>query len=97
MKKITKTTFKSFIKKNADNLLIQVKSEFDGMVDGCVSVKGGFVKAQAADRYTENTYGIHGAWLVGGGRDWFTEYNKDGITGIEVTNCCGRFIVGVTA
>lgn len=34
-KKITKTTFKSFIKKNAGKLFVQTKSYFDGMVDGC--------------------------------------------------------------
>jgi len=35
MKKITKTTFKSFLKKNAGNLFIQFISDFDGMSD-CV-------------------------------------------------------------
>lgn len=35
MKKITKTTFKSFLKKNEENLYIQTKSDFDGMSD-CV-------------------------------------------------------------
>lgn len=35
MKKITKSTFKSFLKKNEGNLFIQTKSYFDGMVDGC--------------------------------------------------------------
>lgn len=35
MKKITKSTFKSFIKKNEGKLYIQTKSDFDGMSD-CV-------------------------------------------------------------
>lgn len=35
MKKITKTTFKSFLKKNAGNLFIQFVSDFDGQSD-CV-------------------------------------------------------------
>ena len=35
MKKITKTTFKSFLKKNAGKLLIQINGDFDGMSD-CV-------------------------------------------------------------
>lgn len=34
MSKITKTTFKSFIKKNEGKLLIQTKSAFDSMSDG---------------------------------------------------------------
>lgn len=33
MKKMTKTTFKSFLKKNAGNLFIQSVSDFDGMSD----------------------------------------------------------------
>ncbi len=33
MKKITKSTFKSFIKKNEGNLYIQTKSDFDGQSD----------------------------------------------------------------
>jgi hypothetical protein len=35
MKKMTKTTFKNFIKKNAGNLFIQCAGSFDGMSD-CV-------------------------------------------------------------
>jgi len=35
MKKITKATFKSFVKKNTDKLFIQLCSDFDGMSD-CV-------------------------------------------------------------
>lgn len=93
--KLTKTNFKTFIKKNSDKLLIRVKSDFDGMVDGCRSVKMDFIQASKTDLSFENTFGIRGAWLVGGGRDYFMPYNENGITGIEVYNCCGRFIVGV--
>ena len=93
MTKITKATFKSFVKKNRANILINVKSSFDGMVDGCVSHDGGFVKASDADFIHENNLGIQGVWLVGGSRDYFTAFEKNGLKGIEVSNCCGRFIV----
>lgn len=39
MKKITKATFKSFIKKNEGNLFIQTKSYFDGSIDGTEFIK----------------------------------------------------------
>ena len=35
MKKITRTTIKSFIKKNFDDLYISTRSRFNGMID-CV-------------------------------------------------------------
>ena len=33
MKKITRATFKAFVRKNSDNLLAKVISDFDGMTD----------------------------------------------------------------
>ena len=97
MSKITKATFKSFVKKNRSNLLVNVKSHFDGMVDGCVSLNGGFVKASDSYQPHENNLGIQGIWLVGGSRDYFSAYDQGGIKGIEVCNSCGRFVVGVKA
>lgn len=96
MAKITKATFKSFVKKNRSNLLILCKSDFDGMSD-CVMPTGDtlFHKVVDADHIHENNLGIQGVWLVGGSRDYFTAYEKDGIQGIDVYNCCGHFVVGV--
>ena len=93
-KKITRATFKSFIKKNTGKLFVNVKSRFDGMTDGCESVNGGFSAAIATDDHAEHTLGISGLWLVGG-RDWFSSYEDDKFTGIEYSNCCGRGIVAV--
>ena len=39
MAKITKATVKSFIKKNIDDMYINVRSSFDGMTDGLESNK----------------------------------------------------------
>ena len=97
MKKITKATFKSFIKANAANLHINVKRSFDGMIDGCRSYNDGFEPATATVRHSEHTLGYDSIWLVGGGRDYFDAYEADGFKGIKVYNSCGSFIVGVSA
>lgn len=96
MSKITKATFKSFLKKNQE-IYINVKSTFDGMVDGCVSVKNGFEKAVKTDYFVENTCGFEGIYLVNGGRgrDRFRIYDDGIYKGFEVYNCCGSFIVAI--
>ena len=94
-KKITRATFKSFIKNNT-NLFLNNKSSFDGMVDGVMPSREGFKPAVQTTRH-ENSHkynlGIEGVWLVGSSRDWFTHYEDDQFIGIEVTNCCGDFIL----
>jgi hypothetical protein len=97
MAKITKATLKSFVKKNRENLLINVKSSFNGMSD-CVESTGdhGFHPAVAADNACpEHNMGIQGVWMVGGSGNYFTAYDKNGIVGIECYNCCGTFTVGI--
>lgn len=58
MKKITKATFKSFIKKNENKMFLQIKSDFDGMSD-CVefipSEKRKFIPLQK-DTVSESDY-----------------------------------------
>lgn len=99
MTKITKTTFKSFLKKHQGNILISCRSSFDGMTDGieCSKDKSFRPAKPCTYKSDENTFGINGIWLVNGGRDYYRSYEKDGITGIEVSNCCGHFIIGVSA
>jgi len=95
-KKITRTTVKTFIRNNAANLYINVKSEFDGMSDGCEQRHEGFKRVTtftAADR--KSTMGISGAWFVGNGRDYFYPYSENGFEGIKVSNSCGRFILAI--
>lgn len=96
-KKVTKATFKSFITKNADRLMVKVRSQFDGMTDCVVPCASGFVPAQKDTEWSQHTLGIRGVWLVGGSRNWFTPYNENGFTGIKVTNCCGSCIVAIPA
>ena len=94
-KKITKATFKSFIKKHQDKLMIKVSSKFDGMIDGCERLNGGFTKALPADRVFDNNLGIQGVWLVQGSRDYFSAYSDDNFVGIRVYNCCGDFTIAI--
>jgi len=92
--KITLATVKKFIRESGDNLLIDVRSSFDGMTD-CIQLCGGkFVKA-TREEIRANTLGIKGAWFVGHSDDYFQPYEKENLKGIEVSNCCGSFILAV--
>lgn len=96
-KKITLATFKSWMRKNEGRILINVKSEFDGMIDGCESCRDGFraLMPATARNSSAHNLGFNRCWLVLGGRDYFERYEDDGLIGIEVSNSCGRFIVAV--
>lgn len=94
MSKITKATFKSFLKKNEGKALIKVGSSFDGMYDCVMPVENaGFAPLEKSSNPHENNLGFAGIWLVGGSRNSFEEYNKNGLRGIRVYNCCGSFVV----
>jgi hypothetical protein len=88
---MTRTNFKKLLKEK--NLFINVKSSFDGMVDGCEPQYKGFQPVKTTDLHIENTLGIEGLWLVNGGRDYFRAYEDEKLQGIEITNCCGRSII----
>lgn len=94
MSKITRATFKSFIKKNLGNLYLKVKSEFDGMTDGVEQVKGEFEKVKPTVGYFEHKLNISGLWLVGH-RDYFENYDDGIYTGIAYSNCCGSGVVAI--
>jgi hypothetical protein len=95
MKRITKSTVKSFIRKNYKNLFINVRSSFDSMTDGCQWRNTGFRKIQPDENCIDYTLGIKGAWFVGSSRDYFTAYSENGFTGYQVSNSCGLFILAV--
>ena len=96
MAKITKSTFKAFIRKANGNLHIKCLSRFDGMTD-CVQQTDnkGFRPAEPTDKFVEHSLGVNGIWLVGGSRDYFTAYDDGQYTGIEVDNCCGNQILAL--
>lgn len=94
MKKITLASVKSFVKKNANNLYIDVRSSFSGYTDGIESVNSGFLPAEIKPNVNVNhTLGIEGAWFVGSSRDYFQAWENETFTGIKVYNCCGTFIL----
>lgn len=101
IKKPTMATVKAFIKNNRETLWINVKSSFDGMVDGCVSLNDGFTKAtedktQSIDSsYYRATQGIKGAWFVGQSRDYITRYESESMMGFDISNSCGHFILAI--
>lgn len=95
-KKMTFATVKSFVRKNADRMFINVKSSFSGYTDCVEQVKGGFAKATKANPVNDSyTLGIEGAWFVGQSRDYFKPFEDGNFTGVEVYNCCGSFILAV--
>lgn len=95
MKKITLSTVKSFIKKNSDNIYINIRSEFNGMIDGLSFYNNGFVKAKKESQDKSYTLGISGAYFVGNSRDYFSKFEDDNFEGIQVINSCGKFILAV--
>ena len=110
VKKITVATVKGFIRKNRENLMIRVKSQFDGMQD-CVADccnDNGFEKARERDRpmwyptqgseadkaENKQTLNIQGVYFVGG-RDYCKAFENEYFKGYEVWNCCGNWFVAV--
>lgn len=96
MKKITRSTFKSFINKNKNQLYCLPKSTFDGMIDCVMPTNSQWQKASATDKHSEHTMGIEQVWLVGQSRDYFNAYDDGKYQGIEYHNCCGNGIVAIT-
>lgn len=92
--KITLATVKKFVRENKDNLFINIESSFDGMTDCIQSRNGRFAKAVPGE-YGGHTLGIKGAWFVGHSDDYFQAYEKENMKGIEVSNCCGSFILAI--
>jgi len=95
MKKITIATVKGFIKKNAQTLFVNVKSSYDGMVDGVQDDNDGFQKAKPSERVYSHSLGIMGVWFTPSTRNWCEVYEDNNYTGFRVDNCCGSFIVAI--
>ena len=87
-KKITLATLKSFIK-NSNELYVEQKSNFNGMID-CVE---SFSIAKMIPVSKEKAIGHDGVWCVGGSRNYFKFEENDKYFGIEVSNCCGHAIL----
>ena len=106
MKKATKATLKSFVKKNREALLVKVESRFSGMTDMVETVEDTFDPAEPVgmgtnfegeefDRTTDYNLGICGIHLVAGSRNSITCFETDELVGLNVYNCCGEFTVAI--
>jgi len=92
--RITTNTFKSFIRKNKDNLFIRRDSKFDGMTDCVRTTQEGFAKVTTEPDFTQkDTYNIQGLWLVRRSGDYFEYYEDEKFYGYEFTNSCGSGII----
>lgn len=103
MTKITKSTFKSFVRKNEGNLFVKKESSFDGMTD-CVQTNNNAAfrpatkyepRAFTSTEINQNTLGYNGIWLVGGGRDYFKAFEDAEFAGFEYYNSCGNGLVAI--
>lgn len=80
-----------------DNLHLQVKSKFNGMIDGTDFVKEPFTPVTYNDTKKGSylydvTLGIEGVWSIKG-RDLLEAYDDGQYRGIYVYNSCGSFIL----
>lgn len=98
-KKITLTTFKSFIKKNEKNLFVQTKSKFDGMIDGCNYFKNPpfepvqWREGTGLNMEFKSNFNIQSLYIVPGSRNSFSPFENENYIGIDVYNCCGSWRV----
>ena len=92
MKKFTKSSLKSFIKTNKDNLYIKIQSSFNWMID-CVENKENpeliKIDPETIDFSKQNSFWINWLWLVPWSRNSFWINWKE----IEIYNCCGSCIL----
>lgn len=92
MKKITKATIKSFIRKNKNDLYIKTKDRFNGMIDMVDDCEDQTIrKVTLTDDRNDYNFGIKGAWFVGSSRDYFNSAEFGQFKGYEVYNCVGTF------
>lgn len=94
-KKITKATFKSFIRKSGKNLLLKINSDFDGTIDGLRCFENSkFKPAEFTSSMLVNTLGVTGLWLNRSDND-FKKFETADLIGIHYSNCCGSGVIAV--
>ena len=93
--KITKATFKSFIKKNMKELYVMKESNFDGMYDCVMLEKTKFMPVEITDKLNQYNYGVNSVWIVGGSNNYFSQYEDDNFIGLSYSNCCGSGIIAI--
>lgn len=101
MARITLSTVKKFIRDNAQKgLFVKSVSSFDSMTDSVEQKEGSTfsrVVPESIDFKKENDLGIDGLWLVRESRDFFYEFDQNGMKGYRISNSCGVSIIAVKA
>lgn len=95
MKKITKATFKKFLRVNEGKIFIKRDSDFDSSVDGVRSTGDDFKPAKTTEHNLDCTLGYADLWLVGDSRDYFSVWEDETFTGFHWHNCCGSGFVAI--
>lgn len=94
-KRITKATFKSFVKKNIHNLWLEQAYSFDAQIDGIRQCDKSFKRVIIdPNDLSKPNLGVPGIWITDSG-NLFTEYQSESFCGIEVYNCCGCFVIAI--
>ena len=94
-KRITLATLKSFVKNNESKLYLNIRSDFDGMIDGMRYLNDGFKPAEKDSDPDHHNLGIRGLWLVCSSRDYFRPYDDGKFKGIEISNCCQHSFLAI--
>jgi len=93
MKKITRTTIKTFVKANQDSLYIKIKSDFNGMMVEIVR-NAKFTRMKGTYTPTDIRLGFN-IPFVGDGGDSFSVFGNEEYQGFEWYNCVGSGIIAI--
>jgi len=85
MKKITKATIKSFLRKNQGKVYCQTLSYFDGQIDGTTYCK------ESEWKLTDKA----DAAMIDIMRNYFSPYEDKDYIGYNVYNCCGNYNIAI--
>lgn len=93
--KITKSTLKSFIRKNADNLYIKCEKDFNHMIETVETINSNFKKIKIELESLNEKFYFVGKFFGGSQSDCFESYDDGTFVGIEMSNCCGSSIIAI--
>lgn len=96
MKKITRTTVKSFIRRHRNHLFVMSISYFDGQEDAHMEVdEPEFLPVEVSDVNHPDTLGVDGVYFRM--KTSFKAYSADGFEGYVVSHSGAYFVLAVRA
>lgn len=94
MKKITRATVKSFIRRHRDHLFVMSISSFDGQEDARMAFdKPEFLSVEVWDVNNQRTLGVEGVYFRE--NTSFKAYSGHGFEGFEVSHSGADFVLAV--